>query len=214
MTRRITLLAALALTLAAAPASAHPHVWITSRAEVHYAPDGKVTGVRHAWTFDKAYSAFITQGLDANKDGALTPEELQPLAKENTESLVDFEYFTVVKANGAKQGFEAPRDYRMTYADEEATLSFLLPLKAPAAANRTLTLEVADPSYFVAFTMAEGADAVTLAGAPKGCAATISRPKVMDVSQRQNLSESFFQALDAASNFGAQFANRALVACP
>jgi ABC-type uncharacterized transport system substrate-binding protein len=62
--------------------------------------------------------------------------------------------------------------------------------------------------------MAEGADAVTLAGAPKGCAATISRPKVMDVSQRQNLSESFFQALDAASNFGAQFANRALVACP
>ncbi len=100
MTRRIGLLA-LALTLLSAPAWAHPHVWITSKAEILYAPDGRVTGVRHAWTFDKAYSAFITQGLDANKDGKLSPEELQPLAKENAESLVDFEYFTLLKANGA-----------------------------------------------------------------------------------------------------------------
>ena len=214
MTRRIAPLLALALASMASPASAHPHVWVTSRAEVLYAPDGRVTGVRHAWTFDKAYSAFLTQGLDANKDGKLTPAELQPLAKENTESLVEFEYFTVLKANGAKQAFDPPRVYGMTYANEEATLTFVLPLKAPAAASRMLSLEVSDPSYFVAFSMAEGADAVKLAGAPKGCAATITRPKPMDTAQQQNLSEAFFQALDAASNFGAQFANRALVACP
>ena len=213
MTRRIGLLA-LALTFLSAPAWAHPHVWITSKAEILYAPDGRVTGVRHAWTFDKAYSAFLTQGLDANKDGKLTPEELQPLAKENTESLVDFEYFTVLKANGAKQAFDAPRDAAMSYANEEATLTYVLPLKAPAAAAKTLTLEVSDPSYFVAFAMAEGADAVKLSGAPKGCAASISRPKPIEAAQQQNLSESFFQALDAASNFGAQFANRTIVACP
>jgi ABC-type uncharacterized transport system substrate-binding protein len=213
MTRRIIPLAALAFSLAAAPASAHPHVWITSRAEVHYAPDGKVTGVRHAWTFDKAYSAFITQGLDVDRDGKLTPDELQALAKENTQSLVEFEYFTVLKVNGAKQAFDAPRDYAMSHANEEATLTYLLPLKVPAAASKMLSLEVSDPSYFVAFTMAEGADAVKLAGAPKGCAATISRPKPVETAP-QNLSESFFQALNAASNFGAQFANRAIVACP
>jgi ABC-type uncharacterized transport system substrate-binding protein len=67
---------ALAL-LWAAPALAHPHVWVTARAELLYAADGKVTGVRHAWTFDKAYSAYVTQGLDADKDGKLTPEELK-----------------------------------------------------------------------------------------------------------------------------------------
>ena len=213
MISRIAPLASLALTLLASPAWAHPHVWVTSRAELLYAPDGKITGVRHAWTFDRAYSAFITQGLDANKDSQLTPEELQSLAKENTEALVDYEYFTVLKTNGAKQAFDPPRDYRMTYANEEATLTYVLPLKAPAAA-KTLSLEVSDPSYFVAFTMAEGADAVKLAGAPKGCAANITRAKPLETAQQQNLSESFFQALDAASNFGAQFANRALVACP
>jgi ABC-type uncharacterized transport system substrate-binding protein len=206
---------ALALTTVwAAPALAHPHVWVTARAEVLYAPDGKVAGVRHAWTFDKAYSAFVTQGLDANKDGKLSPDELKDLAKENTESLVDFDYFTVLKANGAKQPFAAPRDYSMAYENEEVTLTYLLPLQAPANAGKALTLEITDPTYFVAFVMAEGQDAVKLAGAPKGCATNISRPKPLDPAQQQKLSEAFFNALTAASEFGAQFANRAIVACP
>jgi hypothetical protein len=35
-----------------------------------------------------------------------------------------------------------------------------------------------------------------------------------DNTQQQKLSEAFFEALTAASNYGANFANRALVACP
>jgi ABC-type uncharacterized transport system substrate-binding protein len=102
----------------------------------------------------------------------------------------------------------------MAYENEEVTLTYVLPLKAPTSAGKALALEVADPTYFVAFSMAEGADAVKLAGAPKGCATTITRPKPLDPVQQQKLSESFFNALTAASEFGAQFANRAIVACP
>lgn len=207
-------LAALAAFGCAAPALAHPHVWVTVKSEIAYAPDGKVAGVRHAWTFDPAYSAFVTQGLDKNNDGKLTPDELQELAKENTESLIDFGYFTALKSDGAKQEFDAPRNPAMAFDKGQATLTFELPLKAPAAAKRTLTFEVYDPTYFVAFSMAEGEDAVRLAGAPKGCALTVSRPKPVDAAQQQKLSEAFFEALTAASNFGAGFANRALVACP
>jgi hypothetical protein len=43
-------------------ADAHPHVWVTMTEELLYAPDGSVTGVRHAWTFDDMFSAFATQG--------------------------------------------------------------------------------------------------------------------------------------------------------
>jgi ABC-type uncharacterized transport system substrate-binding protein len=197
-----------------APALAHPHVWVTARAEVLYAPDGKVTGVRHAWTFDKAYSAYVTQGLDADKDGKITPEEMRDLARENTETLVDFDYFTILKANGAKQAFAAPQEPRMAFENEAVTLTYVLPLKAPANAGKALSLEVADPTFFIAFALADGDGAVTLSGAPKGCATTISRPKPLDTAQQQKLSEAFFDALTAASNFGAQFANRAIVACP
>ncbi len=196
------------------PALAHPHVWVTARAELLYAPDGKVTGVRHAWTFDKAYSAYVTQGLDADKDGKLTPEELKDLAKENTDSLIDFDYFTVVKANGVTQAFDAPREPRMAVENEAVTLTYVLPLKAPTQGGKLLSLEVADPTFFVAFSLAEEEGAVKLAGAPKGCATTITRPKPLDTAQQQKLSGAFFDVLTAASNFGAQFTNGATVACP
>lgn len=203
-----------AAALAAVPAAAHPHVSVTVRSEIAYAADGKVSGIRHAWTFDPAYSAFVTQGLDTNNDGVFTADELRELAKENTESLADFEYFTVLKHDGVKQVFDPPRNPAMAVDKGQATLTFELPLKAPAAAKKALSLEVYDPSYFVAFALAAGEDAVKLADAPKGCALTVTRPKPVDATQTQKLSETFFEALTAASNFGGNFANRALVACP
>ena len=45
------------LSLAAGAARAHPHVWITATRELLYAPDGSITGVRHAWTFANLFSA-------------------------------------------------------------------------------------------------------------------------------------------------------------
>ncbi len=202
--------AALAL---AAPAIAHPHVWVTARAELVYGADGKVAGVRHSWTFDQAYSAFLTQGLDKNNDGKLTADELQELAKVNTESLADFGYFTHLKANGAKQAFAPPREPAMAFENGAAVLSFHLPLKK-AVSNKMVALEVYDPTFFVAFDMAEGQDAVRLANAPQGCAVTISRPKPVDPAQQQRLSEAFFDALTAASEYGVDQAGKVIVACP
>src|SRR3977135_3890257 len=68
-----------AVFLAADAASAHPHVWITMKTEVIYAPDGAVKGVRHAWEFDDMFSVFATQGIKSRKRGEFTREELMPL---------------------------------------------------------------------------------------------------------------------------------------
>ena len=189
---------------------------MTAKAEIVYAPDGKVTAIRHAWTFDPAYSSYVTQGLDKNGDGELTSDELQDLAKENVESLVEFDYFTAMKANGVKPTFDPPRDYRMTFENGQATLAFMLPLKTLVRVGKMLTLEVYDPSFFVSFSMAEGADAVRLAHAPKGCTVTVTRPKPLQAAPPgQPLSEAFFEALTAASKAGTNFDdNRVLVACP
>ena len=46
------------------------------KSELIYAPDGSVTGIRHAWTFDDMFSVFATQGLDSKKKGEYTREEL------------------------------------------------------------------------------------------------------------------------------------------
>ncbi len=198
-------------------AQAHPHVWVTAKAQVVYA-DGKVTGVRHSWSFDPEYSAFVTQGLDANKDGTLTPDELASLAATNTENLAEFGYFTKLKVAGKEQAFTEPKEPAMRMEGNALTLSFLLPLKSPAAPGRGVAaLEVYDPTYFVSFSFADAGDAVTLSGAPQGCTASVTRPKgdgAKVADAKTGMSEAFFEALTAASNYGEQFANRVIVACP
>jgi ABC-type uncharacterized transport system substrate-binding protein len=199
----------------ATPALAHPHVFVSVKSEILHNSETKASAVRHAWTFDAAYSAFAVQGLDKNGDGKLSREELADLAKVNIESLNEYGYFTFVKADGAKQELNDPVDYALDFANGELTLRFTLPLKVAAKASKALTLEVYDPTYFVAFAMADSADAATLdANAPKGCVINVNRPKPPEALQQKNLSESFFDTLSPSAGFGLQFINRVLIACP
>jgi ABC-type uncharacterized transport system substrate-binding protein len=196
------------------PVWAHPHVWVTMTSEIAYDPNGQVEGVRHAWSFDEAYSAFAVQGLDTNQDGTTSREELQELAKINTESLVEFNYFTVMKADGKMQEFAAPKDYWLEFDGKNLTLHFTLPLATAIKAARTLWVEMYDPTYFVSFSFNEKPDPVMLAGAPAGCSLTVTRPKPPETASLQAMGETFFDTLSAGSDFGAQFASRVLVACP
>src|SRR6187402_1997470 len=88
------LLALIALLALALPAVAHPHVFVTVNAELIFDAEGRIKAVGNVWQFDDAFSAFATEGLDADGDGKLGDAELQPLAKINVESLLEFGYFT------------------------------------------------------------------------------------------------------------------------
>ena len=101
----------LVTALGTAVAEAHPHVWITARSEVVYGPDGAMTGVRHAWTFDDMFTTYALQGITAKTKGAYTREELAPLAQTNVESLKEFGFFTFAKSDGKKTKFNEPTDY-------------------------------------------------------------------------------------------------------
>jgi len=194
-------------------ASAHPHVWVTMRSELVYGPDGTVTGVRHAWTFDDMFSAFATQGIDSKQRGVFTRAELEPLAKTNVESLKDFDYFTVARINGKKVDFlDPPSGYYLDYKDQILTLHFTLPLKTPMKAQ-DVQIEISDPSYFVDFSF-EKDNAVALVGAPAGCKLQVARPEEMDPAMAAKLFQlAPDRKLDPSEYLGAQFANRILVKC-
>jgi ABC-type uncharacterized transport system substrate-binding protein len=74
--------------MAAAPADAHPHVWITVKSKIAFTAEGKVAAVVHDWVFDEMYSSFATQGL-APPGQLVTREQFAPLAEENAGSLAD-----------------------------------------------------------------------------------------------------------------------------
>jgi ABC-type uncharacterized transport system substrate-binding protein len=212
----VTVLAAVAgLVLAAGAASAHPHVWVTMHSELVYAPDGTVTGVRHAWTFDDMFSVFATQGLDSKKKGEFTREELAPLAEVNVTSLKEYDFFTYAKANGKPVEFnEPPAGYYLEFnpKDTVLTLHFTLPLKTPMKA-KDITLEVYDREFFVDFSFSEK-DPAKLVGAPAQCKLTVRRPEEMNAALSQQLSQLGPDQRDPSLTIGAEYANKIVVKCP
>ena len=205
-------LAGLALALGATAATAHPHVWVTSKTEVVYGWLGRITALKHTWTFDEGFSGFAVQGLDTDKDGKYTREELQALAEVNVTSLSEYGFFTVLKAQNKRAAFEEPKEYWLDYRDGRLELHFTLPLKAPIEAGDSISIEIYDPTFFVAFSLDKDAP-VTLAGARSGCKADVQRPADEPDTQTASLSESFFKTLNATSAFGAKFANRISINC-
>jgi ABC-type uncharacterized transport system substrate-binding protein len=208
-----TALVAFALAIFAAPALAHPHVWVTMRSDLVYAPDGKITGIRQHWAFDDMFSAFATQGLESKEKDKFTREELQPLAKENVESLKDFDYFTFLTVDGGKVPLGDPLpDYWLDWNDSVLTLNFTLPLKTPVKA-KSLTVDVYDPTIFVDFAFAKEKP-VTWENPPAGCKLQIALPREMTYAEGKALSEIPADQQNLTMQWGAQFANKILVNCP
>lgn len=207
-----SLLIALLALLIAAPAQAHPHVWVTMHSELVYAPDGSITGIRHAWSFDDMFSTFATQGLESKEKGKFTREELAPLAKVNVESLKEFEYFTYATADGTKAELTDPTaDYWLDYTESVLTLHFTLPFKKPLKAKE-LKIEIFDPTIFVDFSFAKDKPA-QLVGAPK-CKLDVVLPREMSFAEGKKLSEIPVDQPNTTMAWGAQFANKLLVHCP
>jgi ABC-type uncharacterized transport system substrate-binding protein len=208
----LRLLLATLLVAFAAPALAHPHVWITMRSEVVVGPDGAVTAIRHRWSFDDMFSAFALQGTEAKEKGKYTREELAPLAKVNVESLKEYDYFTYATADGKKIELAEPTsDYWLDYADSVLTLNFTLPVKTPVKAKE-LELDIYDPSIFIDFAFDKN-DPAKLVGGPQ-CKMDVVYPREMTFAEGKALSEIPADQPNVTMAWGAKFANKLLVHCP
>jgi len=200
--------------LAAPPASAHPHVFISAGAELLYRDDGAILGLRYTWTFDDMFSAYALQGVEQKTRGAYTRSELDHLAKLNVDALAEFRYFTFARSAdepaAANAPFAEPRDYYFDYIDGSLVLHFTLPFAAAMRA-RSMLVEIYDPTYFVAMVL-EDTDPVRLVGAPAACAISLHRPADGPATARA-LGEAAF-AGNANAGLGHMFANTLTVTCP
>jgi ABC-type uncharacterized transport system substrate-binding protein len=197
-------------------AAAHPHVFVTAAAGLFFDAQGRMTHVQHVWQFDPAFSAFATQGLDANGDGKLSRSELAPLAKVNVDSLKPYHDFTSLTVGGKKIKFDPPEKYFLRMYNGLLTLFFQLPLTTPTSLSPKATLEIYDPEYFVAFTFSKKTP-IVLFNAPAGCAAEYRPPGLLSTNIMAALAAVPKSQHDLPSGLqgaAAQLANVFKISCP
>jgi ABC-type uncharacterized transport system substrate-binding protein len=149
---RIPLLAA-AMVLGAgwaAPAAAHPHIFIRATATIQF-ENGKVVGIVHEWTFDDFFSNALIGDFDKNKNKAFEGDEIKDLQENAFANLKEFGYFTHVRAGGKPVGELSVKDFTPTITKEgRVSYRFLVLLPEPRDPRiAELDASVHDHTFYV-----------------------------------------------------------------
>ena len=209
----VALLAAGAVMLGAGTAAlAHPHVWIEAHSDAVFDAEGRLEAVNVEWTFDDIYSTTAVEGLDTSGNGEYEPEELQPLARENLESLKEYRFFTQVKADGEPVDYADVTEYGSFFKDGQLTLYFTLRMAKPVDPRVTaVEYSLYDPTFYIAIELAAKKPVELLGSPPAACKLAILDSVAEDDAAK---SEDFYAKLSAADDIGALYAQRIDIACP
>lgn len=214
---RNTYIVMAALMACVGKAQAHPHVWVDMQSSIVFTDDGLIRGVDVEWTFDDAYAQMALDGLDLDGDGLYSQDELAPLTKENIDSLKDYEYFTVMRANGEQLKIGAVTDAGQIYSSNKLTLHFQVPLATPLDPRKTkFMLKVYDPEYFIDFEYPKDNPADVTGNMPKKCKLDVKPiPTDAELDQTRTMLSTKGKDWKPENNedFGAMFAQAVSIEC-
>jgi ABC-type uncharacterized transport system substrate-binding protein len=215
MMMRPSPLLAVLLAGVAAPAAAHPHVFVDATVEV-LTEAGAVTGVRLVWTYDDFFSLMLTEdlGLDTDGDLILTNPEAAALEANVTDWPADYSGDLVIGSADTELPLAPREDHGAVLSEGRVIETHRRPLVSPVPATEApVTIKVFDPYYYVAYTVT----GVTVTGDPS-CQASLVR---VDPEAAQAEVDATWAGLDWASAapdvelppIGAAFSDRVEVRC-
>jgi ABC-type uncharacterized transport system substrate-binding protein len=161
---RMGLAAAALLLLSAAPATAHPHVFIDYAVVLRF-DQGALKSVRMTWTFDEMYSSMLFQDYTSHPRGALSSADQSRLQKGAFEDTADYHYFVDVMLNGKPVEVKKVTDFAAKFEHHRMSYSFTVPIPDAAASGKS-ALEIAafDNEFYIDFELVEK-DAVSFENA-------------------------------------------------
>lgn len=207
------LLAAAVISILTEAVRAHPHVLPSVRTGLVFSLDRRLAAIHHTWTYDIAYSTFAIRNIDANKDGAISRDELAAFAKSQLDAFAEHNYFTTVTMPAGEYELGTVESFSIVRLDDgRLQLDFKILLTTSGDFHKKLVIEIYDPNFFAYFTMT--ASDVRLVGAPQGCAPTVAGPQPVDLKNTRSIPDVFWQALRGSKTAGLQLVNRITLKCP
>lgn len=146
----------LALGLAG-PAAAHPHVFVDAGLAVIFDATGRAEAVRISWTYDDLFSLLIIEdkGLDPDYDGVLDAAGLAALQGFDMNWDAGYPGDTYALLGDAALELSRPAETTARYEGGKITSTHLRRFAAPVVlAGQDLVLQVYDPSFYTAYTIA------------------------------------------------------------
>ena len=165
------------LAAAAGTAAAHPHVWIDMRTAAQLDPQGRVAAVRIEWLFDRFYSAYAQEDVDADRDGGISDAEADRWAVTALGNIAKVGYFAELLVDG--QGLQPAGADRPVgrWRDDRLFMSFVVRFATPADPRKVAVGYLSyDPEFYIDIRHADAADAATVEGpGNEACAAEVRR---------------------------------------
>jgi ABC-type uncharacterized transport system substrate-binding protein len=145
----------------AAPAAAHPHVFIDYTVTILCGAD-RITGVRIAWTFDEMYSASLFHDYTSRPKGPLSAADIAELEKGAFQDSAEDHYFIDITFGAKALPVTRATDFDASYDGRRMTYRFTIPVDL-APGQRTGILDVAsfDTEFYIDFELAKH-DPVTI----------------------------------------------------
>jgi len=162
---------AFALATLSASAWAHPHVWVTGKADFQL-EDRKLVGVGMRWQFDPFFSQVLGADFDTNADGVFDAAETQAMKDQVFTSLRDFGYFTHVQTPEglAQDPFSSVDNFAVGNEQGEMIFTFDLVFGAPLdPVDASVGLSLYDPTIYVDLIFGGDAPVTISGGDDLGC---------------------------------------------
>ena len=207
MFRTVSLASALALS--AAPALAHPHVFVDARAGFVLG-DGALTGLRITWLYD-AFTTLVLYDqldLDHDRDGKLNAQDLERVAHGETDWAPDYEGDTYLWVGGTKEPLGRPQNGVARMVGDRVEVSFDLPLAtAQPLEGVAASLKLYDPGYYYAYTV--------VGAAADRCEAQVVpfQPDAAERALQEELNALSQEEMPEDPMIGARFADEIALTC-
>lgn len=214
--RPLVLAAALAAG-GAAPALAHPHVFVDTGVELIFDDSGDLAALRIVWVFDEFYSMLAVGdfGLDPDFTGFVTEDEREELTVLFSNWDPEFEGDVYPLQADRPLPLSGPMEIRADYREGRIILTHLRAFRprVPVGAE-PVVVQVYDPTYYTEYTIA--VDPVIRGR--EDCVATVYGPDWEAAHDRlmAALDEVMAGGGDIEADFpavGAEFAEEVRVTC-
>ncbi|MGB0695091.1 MAG: DUF1007 family protein [Rhodospirillaceae bacterium] len=202
----------------AAPAQAHPHVFIdlALKAEIAPSPQGgaQLMAVEVIWTFDELYSFFSIEELPKLGPEQPDPDAVSQMADFAAEALEEWNYYLDLRRDDQRQEVGVVSDFTGVFENGRLIYSYRLPFPDPIVLEGSpLTLRIYDPVFYVAIS--PDPKGLSLSGADLGCSLTLAPAPGLSEEQTfmgMNLPEQ--DVAPGEEGLGFPFAAPMILSCP